>query len=351
MITMSGLQGHSLLAFMAAVGAARTSKAIYGDGVKLGWSKSGTIWTPILDVPVSEDQWLTDVSTRLENAEAYHPSVMDKDALSERLNAAFDDLEQTTRLRAIATDFVVTNNFISDDEKEQEEKDAKKAKRKAPKEGKYVYTFAGYTQFNTVGFNPETTDPALVLSINKFIDRYRPLPAPPTAPTGTTPSKKPGKAKKVAQNPSLKARLQVELFQPWLYDETRAASLCWDPNETREKAYFGSDPGDDKETQNAMNAAYRLAIKALPMYTVLAGTKPRTYGISRIGSMKYITSWPMWTGMVGCDTIRSLIANPEICSLRLNRDKINTMGIGGVYRSIIRKSGKYYRINRPELVV
>ena len=106
--------------------------------------------------------------------------------------------------------------------------------------------------------------------------------------------------------------IQRTLFHAWDYQDT-GYSLRWDPIEDQRYALrWRCYPS--KSRQGTMLAANSLAVEALQWFpTLLIGSQARTTGFQRLGRRETYFIWPIWTPMVGMETVRSLLALDDLC--------------------------------------
>ena len=110
-------------------------------------------------------------------------------------------------------------------------------------------------------------------------------------------------------------------------------SLRWDPVEDRRYAMMWSDPtasGNKATTNWALNL---LAYRGLQLFpTAPLGKKLGTTGFS-LNDRQYEFSWPLWSARLKCDTVRSLLASPDI-QLRIpDRKALAARGVDDIYRA------------------
>jgi hypothetical protein len=127
------------------------------------------------------------------------------------------------------------------------------------------------------------------------------------------------------------AHIREALFGDWRTE--KGLSMRWDPADAAEYALRWDDPGPKGAW--AVWGANRLATEALPCFpTVPVRAELRTTGFrfnreSRWGEF----SWPIWTPFVGLDTVRSLVSLAQLQDDTPNRELLQAMGIGEVYRA------------------
>ena len=134
--------------------------------------------------------------------------------------------------------------------------------------------------------------------------------------------------------------IQRTLFHAWDYQDT-GYSLRWDPIEDQRYALRWRDPS--KSSQGTMLAANSLAVEALQWFpTLLIGSQARTTGFQRLGRRDTYFVWPIWTPMLGMETVRSLLALDDLCRDPVPRSSLVRRGIEEVYRSQRIQQNQYY---------
>ena len=130
--------------------------------------------------------------------------------------------------------------------------------------------------------------------------------------------------------------IEKTLFEPWRYDDpVENQTLRWDPIDDVHRALRWRDPSGDprRRHRGGMLGANRLAIEGLPLLpTIPAGSELRTTGFRTRRGEGTSWTWPIWSGKLTIDVIRSTLAlgplqhSPDSASLR-------ALGIVEVYRS------------------
>ena len=140
-----------------------------------------------------------------------------------------------------------------------------------------------------------------------------------------------------------KDRVWRTLFEQWDYQDTQF-SLRWDPIEDQRYALRWSAPNDPNqyEGKGTMIAANDLAIEALRLLPTLplAG-RFRTTGFQTLGRHRCLV-WPIWTPVVGVDTLRALLASQAL-KLPISHANLSMMGIEEVYCSRRVRQNQYYQ--------
>ncbi len=122
------------------------------------------------------------------------------------------------------------------------------------------------------------------------------------------------------------------LFGRW--KKNKNLSMRWDPADAAEYAFRWGDPS--AEGASAVWGANVLAVHALP----LLPAQPTNDGLRTTG-FRYPSragaefTWPIWKEPIGVDTLRSLLALPDLQVLeeKLNHRVMQERGIAEVYRS------------------
>lgn len=131
------------------------------------------------------------------------------------------------------------------------------------------------------------------------------------------------------------------LFNAWDYED-EGYSLRWDPIEDQRYALRWGDPS--KLKQGTMLAANSLAVEALQWFPVVmpGGNHAQTTGFQRVGRRETYFVWPIWTQLVGMETVRSLLALDDLCKDPVPRSSLVKRGIEEVYRSQRIQQNQYY---------
>jgi hypothetical protein len=288
-LILQGLDGSNPLAFLAALGALRSTTALFpGKLVRLGWTLRDAGWRPNLELPEDrESEWLCE---RL--AEQLHP------------------MEQHPALTVADNLTISTSNF-------------RNYSKSAVKEARKDRTWADYAAaFGCDLLRKEDKDEILDTAFRTmagaghqhFLESMRNICRETTA-----------------------SHLQKALFAPWRYDDPIAKlSLRWDPRDDQRYALrWGNPSGDSTRTKvGAMLGANRLAIEALPLFpTAPVRGGLQTTGFSdRRGEGSWWT-WPIWDGLIDLDVCRSALARAELQASQVDRVPLAAAGIVEVFRS------------------
>ena len=147
----------------------------------------------------------------------------------------------------------------------------------------------------------------------------------------------------------IRKRVDVEhvvraLLHPWDYGD-EGYSLRWDPIEDQRYALRWRDPSKSNLSDGlgTMLAASSLAVEALPLFpTLLVGKKTSTTGFQERPQRRIHFVWPIWRPPIGVDTIRSLVALPDLHKDPPPRSLLAQRGIEEVYSSQRIQQNQYY---------
>ena len=140
-------------------------------------------------------------------------------------------------------------------------------------------------------------------------------------------------------------RLHFTLFEDWDYKDKRF-NLGLDPIGFQPHALRWYDPSKKSKQDDGpgtMRAANCLAIEALQSFPVIpVGQQVKTTGFQQISRREIYFVWPIWTPMLETDTVRSLLALPDLAHDSINRAALAKRGIQEVYRSQRVRKDRYY---------
>lgn len=144
-------------------------------------------------------------------------------------------------------------------------------------------------------------------------------------------------------------QVREALFGPWRYRDHKPA-LRWDPIDARDGAVRGKDPS--KTEILTVRAANALASEALRFFCCA----PRSAGLATTGFSKQngtiCFSWPIWTGPIRPDVLRSLLNHPELVSDAPNGARLHVMRVALVCRARrIETGGQFSYRNFARLTV
>lgn len=146
--------------------------------------------------------------------------------------------------------------------------------------------------------------------------------------------------------------LKACLFEAWLYQDEEL-SLRWDLlDETRRYALQATDPSNtNRNPIRTMRGANRLAVEALPLFPVI----PERAGVQTTGfayiNDESVWTWPIWSGGLIVDVVRSVLANTALCEPKPDRTRLKAQGIDEIYRSRVVMPAGYYRCFAPPQAV
>ncbi len=125
--------------------------------------------------------------------------------------------------------------------------------------------------------------------------------------------------------------LRRALFGTWEATD-KGLSMRWDPGDAREYALRWNNPGP--EGAWTMWGANRLAVEALPLFP----TSPTAKGLETVGfrysNKQEMLTWPMWSGALGIDMVRSLLAHGALQEDATDRRVLGALGVPEVFRSL-----------------
>ena len=127
------------------------------------------------------------------------------------------------------------------------------------------------------------------------------------------------------------ARIEQALFVPTAHRDEQC-SLRWDPIEDRRYAMMWSDPtssGNKAKTNWALNLLAYRGLQLLPCVPDSRGLA--TTGFAR-REARLEWTWPIWSVPIGLDTLRSVLAMPELQADRPDRCVLSPRGIAEVFR-------------------
>ena len=138
--------------------------------------------------------------------------------------------------------------------------------------------------------------------------------------------------------------IEKALFRPWRYDDpVEKQTLRWDPADDVRRALRWRDPSGDpqRRRRGGMLGANRLAIEALPLLpTIPIGGVLRTTGFAARKSEGTSWTWPLWSGPLPLDVVRSALALSGL-QRRPEDPASRALGIVEVYRARRLTIGKF----------
>jgi hypothetical protein len=117
--------------------------------------------------------------------------------------------------------------------------------------------------------------------------------------------------------------------------------MRWDSEDDRRYALRWDEPS--KDPVRTVRGANRLAIAALPLFPAvpLADNSVGTTGFSGRGSRDTFVTWPIWSGLLTLDTVRSTLGLTALQTHTCEAASLAPRGICAVYRSQRITLGKY----------
>ena len=147
--------------------------------------------------------------------------------------------------------------------------------------------------------------------------------------------------------------LEKTLFRAWRYDDPLdTQNLRWDPSDDVRRALRWRDPSGDpvRRKRGGMLGANRLAIEGLPVLpTIPVGRILRTTGFIGRGSTNTYWTWPIWSGELPLDVVRTVVSLRELQN-DSNAEELHALGITQVFRSRRLTVGKFRCFTRGEPV-
>ncbi len=285
-IPLSGIEGHNLLGFLAALGVLYELDQAASGEVRLSWTRQRSTWSPVIwSACGTADDLVKVLVKRLCGLPRPVPSVAEQFLDLKFTPAEFRELLENNQdlalLAALATETATDEGQAQDT-------------------GFRTMAGAGHQHF--LGFA-----------------RYLIENVVPEDLTGA-------------------------LFEPWKYlDE--GYSLRWDPADYRPHALRGLDPSKDK--LQTVWWANRLAFSALPLFPSYPSSKGlRTAGFDL--SRNKMLVWPIWRDPITVDVLRSLI--PFTRWLFEGGTGIMERGIQAIYQSERLTEGKYRNFTPGRMV-
>lgn len=139
-------------------------------------------------------------------------------------------------------------------------------------------------------------------------------------------------------------RLHLTIFGVWDYRD-EGYSLRWDPIGDQRYALRWRDPSKSKlaDGPGMMLGADCLAVEALRWFpTMPVGRQAVTTGFQRAGRREIYFAWPIWTPALDTETVRSLLALPDLAREPIDHESLRRRGISEVFRSQRIQQNQYY---------
>lgn len=143
--------------------------------------------------------------------------------------------------------------------------------------------------------------------------------------------------------------LREALVGPWRYRDP-SPTMRWDESDDRRYALRWEEPS--KDPVRTVRGANRLAVAALPLFP----TYPSTNGILATTAFKggksnntFIT-WPVWTGWLTLDAVKSVLSLNELQESEPSHEKLRTLGIVTTFRSQRITLGKFRNFTPAKII-
>jgi len=152
----------------------------------------------------------------------------------------------------------------------------------------------------------------------------------------------------LAKNTSIE-HLREALFGPWRYRDP-SPIMRWDDEDDRRYALRWDEPS--KDPVRTVRGANRLAIAALPMFTVVptSSATVATTGFKGRKSNDTFVTWPLWSGWLCLDAVRSTLALRELQDSDVTTHKLEGLGVVAVCRSQRITLGKYRNFTPAQML-
>lgn len=295
-LLFAGLDGGNPLAYLAALGALRTTSLMWPERKAwLHWSNAQGGWRPLLTLTgeIDRDDWLTAVAQSL------------RDKSGQTAFSLADDLTVPCSAYKTAATTAVAN-MVAGDRRQADflaafGSEAVESEVNGKKTGQIsdtaFRTMSGAGHQHFLGFMRELAEVTEV------------------------------------------EHLRHAIFEAWSYTDP-GPSMRWDPSDDRRYALRWLQPsGDPAKTVRGAN---RLAIEALPLLpTAPVKKRLETTGFTQQKGRGVVWTWPIWSAPVGLDVVRSLMTLPELQKDEPNRHALLAMGIAEAYRCQRITQGKY----------
>ncbi|HSI11261.1 MAG TPA: hypothetical protein VK961_04425, partial [Chthoniobacter sp.] len=135
-------------------------------------------------------------------------------------------------------------------------------------------------------------------------------------------------------------QLHEALFGPWRYRDPSPV-MRWDSEDDRRYSLRWDDPS--KDPVRTVRGANLLAIAALPLFPTVpfSGSELGTTGFKGKGSRDTFITWPIWSGALSLDAVRSMLGLQALQEDNVTAISVAPLGIDAVYRSQRITLGKY----------
>lgn len=285
-LPLTALQGSSLLGFLAALGTLRTLAMLpETSDVRMRWDPSGGSYCPVLQLPEPADPHsvVERLHTALHRLADHYVLTVDKDL---KISPA--------TFRQLATK--AAGDFLSHSD---------------PAAADMVAAFGCDAVCNEEGTIEDTGFRTMSGAGHQHFLAFMNVLAKATTAE----------------------QLHEALFGPWRYRDS-SPTMRWDAEDDRRYALRWDEPS--KDPVRTVRGANLLAIAGLPLFPVVptSGTAVATTGFTGRGSRDTFVAWPIWTGRLSLDTVRSLLAREEIQGLgNTSSSAFGCLGLATIYRS------------------
>ncbi len=274
-VLLTGLDGSSALAYLAAIGTLRTlSIALQRDDVKMNWIQHEGAWRPRIGVPLTDKEVISLLQASLNSKRSDHPTVFVSDTA--RISTFYESARHGTLPHAGLDAWIAA--LVSD-------------------------------------VHPNATSQFQLTRRDYFAGNLDEIMA------STTP-----------------ASLHHSLFEVWRYDERLSGqSLHLEPSEDRRHAYQWNKPSGDPTRNKCGNVigANRMAIEAIPFFLALPSKNPDRLlvtGWTGVRSDDSRWTWPIWNIPISLTVVPSVLALAELQEETPDSKKLSAIGILAAYR-------------------
>lgn len=130
------------------------------------------------------------------------------------------------------------------------------------------------------------------------------------------------------------------LLGPWRYRDP-SPIMRWDDADDRRYALRWDEPS--KDPVRTVRGANRLAVAALPFFPTYpaSGDTLATTSFKGGKSNNTFVTWPIWTGWLSLNAVKSALALRELQEAAPSHEKLSALGISAAFRSQRITLGKY----------